>query len=652
MSDLLCVACGAKLDGAEVCPKCNTAVTLETYGLSIKPAERGGGFMLYKGEDPVEIVRESKKWMVDIAHSLNVRVELLKSALIKAKATPKPGKAEAEAPKPLSYEIIKTTINRIPPDAGVVDGRAYVGLWLPCKYKDPDTGAELLREMFHLLFSDGEIIPADEVTLAKKGLYLLCKPIYTPPKITVEQALELARLGHVDAGDLLNRLIEQFRQYLEFGDERLYLLFALWTVGTYFYRRFAAYPYLYLNALKRSGKTKALTLLNLLCYNSVFSTNMSTAALFRIIQNAGSSVMIDETEKLSNPERAEEFRTLLLSGYKRGGVVYRIEEDEAGRRIPTPFEVYAPKALAMIRGLEDVLEDRTILVTMKRGKNRAIINRDVPLNDPVWPKLRAELTRLWLHSWAEVEAEYTTLNGVCSEHSECSVDTGGVEKENKYIVLQGRDLELWKPLLAISIYFSEFITPSDTTLHSLHTLHTLEDAILSLAQEITAASQVENATEMGELLLVQVLLKLVTADSWHTPKTMHLELSALYDGEVPKWMTARWIGGALRRLGFKDKRRVGRGIEYHLTPDQVQDMADRLGVKLEEEKTEPFKPPAEKGSLVSALLRDIEGNGEVGELYPRDWLEIHGIPRTEAEEIIVGLRDAGKIIRTKGGWKT
>jgi hypothetical protein len=72
-------------------------------------------------------------------------------------------------------------------------------LWLPCKYKDPETGVELLREKFHLLFSDGEIIAADEATLAEKGLYLICKPIYTPPRVTVEQALELAKLGHVDA---------------------------------------------------------------------------------------------------------------------------------------------------------------------------------------------------------------------------------------------------------------------------------------------------------------------------------------------------------------------------------------------------------------------------------------------------------------------
>ena len=55
--------------------------------------------------------------------------------------------------------------------------------------------------------------------------------------------------------------------------------------------------------------------------------------------------------------------------------------------------------------------------------------------------------------------------------------------------------------------------------------------------------------------------------------------------------------------------------------------------------------------MISALLNDIKGNKEVDELYPRNWLEINGVPREETEDIIVGLRDAGKIIRTTGGWK-
>jgi len=101
---------------------------------------------------------------------------------------------------------------------------------------------------------------------------------------------------------------------------------------------------------------------------------------------------------------------------------------------------------------------------------------------------------------------------------------------------------------------------------------------------------------------VQSLLKIVAGDGWYTPKTMHTELSTLYEDGPPKWMSTRWIGNALKRLGFKDKRRVGRGIEYHLTPEQVQDMADRLGVTLPDEEEGPG--PDEGGDLAQSTLGD------------------------------------------------
>jgi putative DNA primase/helicase len=89
----------------------------------------------------------------------------------------------------------------------------------------------------------------------------------------------------------------------------------------------------------------------------------------------------------------------------------------------------------------------------------------------------------------------------------------------------------------------------------------------------------------------------------------------------------------------------------------VEDMEDStyiiVRIALDRVDSPDIKPklPTERDSLVSALLKDVRGNDEVGELYPRDWLEIHEVPRTEAEEIIVGLRDAGKLTRTEGGWK-
>lgn len=78
--------------------------------------------------------------------------------------------------------------------------------------------------------------------------------------------------------------------------------------------------------------------------------------------------MIDETEKLSRPDRALEFRSILLGGYKKGEKVYRTEKLRDGTFQPEAFEVYGPKALANIGGIEDVLEDRCHTVILRARK--------------------------------------------------------------------------------------------------------------------------------------------------------------------------------------------------------------------------------------------------------------------------------------------
>jgi len=115
-----------------------------------------------------------------------------------------------------------------------------------------------------------------------------------------------------------------------------------------------------------------------------FSGNLSTSSMFRLIQNSRCTLLIDETEKLANPERAQDFRGLLLCGYKKGEFVFRAEKTRKDRYKPESFEVYSPKMLANIRGLEDVLEDRCITIIMKRAKNPRILNAEINLNDPIW----------------------------------------------------------------------------------------------------------------------------------------------------------------------------------------------------------------------------------------------------------------------------
>jgi hypothetical protein len=44
------------------------------------------------------------------------------------------------------------------------------------------------------------------------------------------------------------------------------------------------------------------------------------------------------------------------------------------------------------------------------------------------------------------------------------------------------------------------------------------------------------------------------------------------------WLNNEWVGRALRRQGFTEKRRVGKGVEYRLYESAVKEAALRMGL--------------------------------------------------------------------------
>jgi transposase len=77
---------------------------------------------------------------------------------------------------------------------------------------------------------------------------------------------------------------------------------------------------------------------------------------------------------------------------------------------------------------------------------------------------------------------------------------------------------------------------------------------------------VENRTETLDFLLVQTLLSIVKEDAYYKVKEIKEAMAENFD-EPQKWLTTKWIGNALRRLGFTEKRRmeVDTNTSYHWT---------------------------------------------------------------------------------------
>ncbi|MBS7637042.1 hypothetical protein KEJ37_06925 [Candidatus Bathyarchaeota archaeon] len=346
-----------------------------------------------------------------------------------------------------------------------------------------------------------------------------------------------------------------WQTYLEFPDVRVYKFLTLWCIGSYFFHLFNAYPYVFLQGVKRTGKTKILTVASLICFNSIFSNNMSTSAIFRLIQSGRCSLFLDEAEKFSTKERAQEIRNLLLSGYKKGAKVYRTEKTGRERLVPESFEVYSPKMLASISGYEDILADRGFLIVTKRGKDKAVMNREPKENDGLWQEIRDALYILYLTHFSEV----------------CEVS----EQVKLGEEASGREAELAKPILTLAEFFQKFVPEEN-----------LVQEMKAFIEEKLTEKETENLTETGELILVKVLVKnVVKSEGYYKTKDILNEMALEFD-EKPEWLNTRWVGRAMKRLGFMNKRRVGTGVEYRLSPETVRDVAERLGV-VEAEKPLP-----------------------------------------------------------------
>lgn len=135
---------------------------------------------------------------------------------------------------------------------------------------------------------------------------------------------------------------------------------ACWILHTWVFEQFDVTPRLVLQSPeKRCGKTITLGILEQLVNNPCFTGNVTAAYLFRKINSDRVTTLIDEFDVIQK-ERAE-LRNIINNGHRRGGKICKVIRNEA-----VEFEVFAPLAIALIGTVKDTIEDRSIVIPMRR----------------------------------------------------------------------------------------------------------------------------------------------------------------------------------------------------------------------------------------------------------------------------------------------
>lgn len=226
------------------------------------------------------------------------------------------------------------------------------------------------------------------------------------------------------APNIIRDLESFIAQYVTVEDESYYFAAALWTMGTFLWPHFDAYPYLVItSATKRSGKTRLAEVISFACSNPRFFAAMTPATLFYSIRNDKPTLFVDEAEVLSK-ETANDMRAILNAGYRRGQSIPRM--GRRGQVVEWP--AYCPKAFILIGDVFDTLRDRSIVIRMQRGEPRRRF---------LWDEAKGEGEGLRERASLIAEDAMPAIMEQFTRHAGLGF-------------LMDRDEEIWIPLFAIA----------------------------------------------------------------------------------------------------------------------------------------------------------------------------------------------------------
>ena len=158
-----------------------------------------------------------------------------------------------------------------------------------------------------------------------------------------------------DRGQWLAEVLDELdgfvARYVHFESEAQRTAVVLWVAVTYVADAFDVAPYLHIKSPeKQSGKTLLLEVLELTAWDALMTSNISPAALFRVMDSRRPTLLFDEIDSVFPSRKGnrdtsrEELRALINSGYRRGAKTLRVGGQRRDKL--EEFDSFGPKALA------------------------------------------------------------------------------------------------------------------------------------------------------------------------------------------------------------------------------------------------------------------------------------------------------------------
>lgn len=201
----------------------------------------------------------------------------------------------------------------------------------------------------------------------------------------------------------------------------------LWIAATHAQPAWAHAPRLVIRGPeKRCGKSRLLDMVEALCRDPFITVNSSPAAVYRSITSDPPTMLVDEADTIFGPKADgnEDLRGLLNAGHQRNRPAKRY--DAASNRVES-IPTFAMAALAGIGAMPDTIEDRAVVIRMRRRAPGETVSPYRHRRDRPALRQLAELLTAWLRT-----------------------DLPLLEKAEPDMPVEDRAADTWEPLVAVA----------------------------------------------------------------------------------------------------------------------------------------------------------------------------------------------------------
>lgn len=386
-----------------------------------------------------------------------------------------------------------------------------------------------------------------------------------------EIGAEEIRFHLTKAYDLICEIIADYMDI----DKKLHPLIACWIIGTYFHNSFPTFPYLFINAMKGSGKTRLLNIIKKLSHKGDLLNSPTEAVLFR----TEGTLCIDEFEGVSRKGN-ENLRELLNSAYKKGTKVKRMRKAktmEGEQQVVEEFEVYRPIVIANIWGMETVLSDRCLSFILDRSDDPRITRLvEVFDNDTRFETVLKGIgvvsavylpCRIYTEWNTYVRKRILTTHTTQTNNYTNNTNLSFYDKVFNTNI-NGRNLELSLPLFVIA-----------NVLGDKHL-----SKLIKVMNEVIFEKKDEDFLENKDVGVIDFISQEENRNFQSVTALLNKFRSFINAKDDDRWLNDKWFGRALKRLNLvSEKRRLGRGIEVRVDVEKAKNKIRMFKTKDDDE---------------------------------------------------------------------